>query len=127
MRHTRPGGEHPTIKAGPIPGAGMKGEPHVFSFLTLAALGFAGVLVLGVLAMVLWVVLLPFKILGLALRGIAMLLWLPVLLLFGVLGAVIFGFGALIFFFPLVPFALLALLVWWLMRRKNRSSATVTS
>jgi len=99
----------------------------VSSFLSLAALFFAGLLALGVLAMVLWVVLLPFRILGFVFQGIAMLLWLPVMILFGVLGAVIFGFGALIFFFPLVPLALLALLVWWLMKRKDRSSATVTS
>ncbi len=94
---------------------------------SLAALAVAGLFAFALAALVLWLVFLPFRILGFVLKGIAMLLWLPIMLVFCVIGAAIFGVGVLIFFVPAVPLALLALLVWWLVRRRGQSRATVAS
>ena len=112
------------LRGGQILTGPSEGRANVFA---LAAFTVVALFFLGLAALVLWLVLLPFRILGLVLRGIALLLWLPVLILFCVIGALIFGFGALVFLVPALPLALLALLVWWLMRRRGQSSATVSS
>jgi len=87
-----------------------------FGLMALVAFG----LVLATVAVVLWVVLLPFRLLGVALKLAAFLLALPFLLLFGVLGAAIFGAGILLFLTPALPFLLLVIAVFWLVRRNRR-------
>jgi len=75
------------------------------------------------LSAVFWVVLLPFKLLGLVFRGLAALFALPFLLVFGLAGALLFGAGALIFLLPLLPFVLVVLGAALLVRR-NRGTRT---
>jgi hypothetical protein len=98
----------------------------MIELVVLAALMFAGFVVFGALSlaasMVGWVVLLPFKLLGVLFRGAAFLLALPFVLLFGLLAVMIGGFGLLVLFLPLIPFALLVWLAWRLVRT-NRASA----
>ena len=95
----------------------------------VSALGALGVLVslavLGVLAglvsLVFWVVLLPFRILGLVFRGLAFLLFLPFLLLLG--GGIAFLVGIPILLALMVaaaPAVLFVLAIVWLVRRSFR-------
>jgi len=90
-------------------------------------LGMAALLVFGVLAAVAafvwWIVVLPFKLLGLVFRGAAVLLALPFLLIAGFIGLLVFGAGALAFMMPALPLVLLILGVVWLVRRRSRSTA----
>jgi len=99
----------------------------MFELLVAGAIAVAGVAVLGLLwavvALVCWVLVLPFKLLGLAFRGVAFLLALPFLLVAGILGATMFGIGALVFMIPALPIVALAALVWWLATR-NRGPRT---
>jgi len=88
----------------------------------LAGLVFLSV-VAGAVSLVLWVVLLPFRLLGLVFKGLAALLLLPVLLLCGL------GLGALIgipllfaLAIPLLPVALLIGGIVWLARRGVHSA-----
>lgn len=101
--------------------------------LELLALGLAAFVVIAVLsaigglvALVLWIVTLPFRLLGFAFKLLGALLMLPLLALGGLLLAVLVGvpllFGLLL---PALPIALLAWLVWWLFHRGSRSAATV--
>jgi hypothetical protein len=83
-------------------------------------------LVWAALSLVFWVILLPFKLLGLAFRGVAVLFALPFLLIFGFLGVLLFGAGVLVFLLPVVPFALLVVAVVWLVRRSH-GAASATS
>jgi hypothetical protein len=91
--------------------------------LVLGALGFAAFLVLSLvwaaLSMVFWVVLLPFKLLGLVFRGMAALLLLPLLLVFALVGCLIFGAGMLVFLIPAFPVVLLVLFAVWLVRGRG--------
>jgi glycerol-3-phosphate acyltransferase PlsY len=87
-----------------------------FGLLVLVAVG----LVLATVAVVFWVVTLPFRLLGVAFQLAAALLALPFLLLFGLLGATIFGAGMLLFLAPALPFVLLVIAVLWLVRRNRR-------
>src|SRR5947199_9059275 len=90
----------------------------MFELLVAGAIAVAGVAVLGLLgavvALVCWLFVLPFKLLGLAFRGVAFLLALPFLLIVGLVGALVFGVGALMFIFPALPILLLAGFIWWL-------------
>jgi len=87
----------------------------------------AALLVFGVLAAVAafvwWIVVLPFKLLGLVFRGAAVLLALPFLLIAGFIGLLVFGAGVLAFMMPALPLVLLILGVVWLVRRRSRSTA----
>jgi hypothetical protein len=99
--------------------------------LELFALGvvlFVGLAVAGVLwaalSLVGWILFLPFKLLGLVFKGFAFLFALPFLLLAGFIGVLCFGAGLLVFMVPVLPFALLAVGAWLLLRRRPRSTAT---
>ncbi len=96
-------------------------------FMVLAALAFTVFIVFSVLASVLWFVFLPFRILGWVLKGLACLVALPFVAIFGVLAFLVLGAGMLVFFVPFLPFALIALGAWWLVRRNRRATATVAS
>jgi len=99
----------------------------MLELLVLGVLGMAALLVFGVLgaiaAFVWWIVVLPFKLLGLMFRGAAVLLALPFLLIAGFIGVLAFGAGVLAFMMPALPLVLLILGVVWLVRRRSRSTA----
>ena len=99
----------------------------MIELVVLAALAFTAFVVFGALSfaasMVGWIVVLPFKLLGLLFRGAAFLLALPFILVFGALAAVIGGFGLVVFCLPLIPFALIVWLAWRLVRG-NRAQVT---
>lgn len=84
-------------------------------FAVLGAIG-------GLVALVLWLVMLPLRILGFAFKLLGALLMLPFLLLGGLLLGIPLLFALLL---PALPVVLLAWLVWWLVRRGDRSTATV--
>lgn len=90
--------------------------------LVLGTLVGIGILALGVLSAVFgllwWLLTLPFHILGWLLRGLFVLLLLPV---FAVLAL---GFGLAVVL-PLAPFLLFGLIVWALVRRRDRPTAAV--
>ena len=88
------------------------------AFVLIAVLGAIG----GLVALVLWLVMLPFRILGFAFKLLGALLMLPFLLLGGLLLGIPLLFAVLL---PALPIVLLAWLVWWLVRRGDRSTATV--
>ena len=97
--------------------------------LVLGTLAFAALVVFAVLAsvfgLVMWLVLLPFRIIGWLFHGFALLLAIPFVAIFGVIAFLVFGAGMLMFLLPFLPFALLALGAWWLVRRSRRPAATV--
>jgi hypothetical protein len=101
----------------------------VFTFGVLGAIGvLAGLVILsalaGVVSLVFWVVLLPFKLLGLVFRGLAFLLFLPFLLLLG--GGIVFMVGLPILLALLAmaaPAVLLALGIVWLAKKGVRRAA----
>ena len=99
----------------------------MLELIVLGVLGMAALLVFGVLAAVAafvwWIVVLPFKLLGLVFRGAAVLLALPFLLIAGFIGLLVFGAGVLAFMMPALPLVLLILGVVWLVRRRSRSTA----
>ena len=101
----------------------------MLELLALGAVVVAGLAVFGLLwavvSMFLWIVLLPFKLLGLVFRGIAVLLALPFLLVFAIIGAALFGAGALVFLVPALPFVLLVIGIAWLMRRRGARARVV--
>jgi hypothetical protein len=95
----------------------------VFGLLGLGALAFVGIAVMGLLAsvvaLVCWVFVFPFRLLGFVFRGFAGLLALPFLLLFGLLGVVLFAAGMVAFLVPVLPFVVIVALVVWLMRHRH--------
>lgn len=97
--------------------------------LVLGALAFAAVVVFGVLAsvfgLVMWLIFLPFRIAGWLFHGIALLFALPFAAVFGVIAMLALGAGMLMFLVPFLPFALIVWGAWWLVRRNQRSAATV--
>lgn len=100
----------------------------MFELLALTVLAVAGVLVFGVLfslgSLVLWLILLPFKLLGLVFRGLAFLFALPFLLVIGIVGLVVFGFGFAVFLLPVLPLIGVVALVWWLVKRSSPAPTT---
>lgn len=88
-------------------------ELFVFGALALVGLVVFGMLA-AVLSIVLWVITLPFRLLGLLFHGLGLLILLPFVLV-GVLVAATLGLGFLMV--PLAPLALIALAVWLLVRR----------
>jgi hypothetical protein len=115
--------------AGPIPGTQVEGR-KVFELLVL---GFAAFVVfavvsalLGVAALVFWVVLLPFRLLGFAFKALGALLLLPVLLIGGLVIAALVGIPLLfVALLPALPIALLVAAIWWLTRRGFQPPAPV--
>jgi len=106
----------------------MEGSELV-ELLVLGALAFAAVAVFGVLAsvfgLVMWLIFLPFRIMGWLFHGIALLFALPFVAIFGVIAMVVLGAGLLMFLIPFFPIALIALGAWWLVRRNQRSATTI--
>jgi hypothetical protein len=102
----------------------------VTELLVLASLAFAAIVVftalVSVFGFVMWLIFLPFRIIGWLFHGLALLLVLPFVAVFGVVAFFVFGAGMLMFLLPLLPFALIALGAWWLVRRNQRSVATAT-
>src|SRR5262245_13261887 len=99
----------------------------VIELIVFAALAFAAVVVFSVLTSVMWLIFLPFRIFGLLFKAVAFLLALPFLALFGAFGFLVFGAGMLVLFLPVVPFLLIAMGAWLLVRRRPASTASVTT
>jgi hypothetical protein len=95
-------------------------ELFVMGVLGIVALAVCGLFVASI-SLVLWVLFLPFRILGFLLRGVGFLLAIPFMLVFGLFGLLVFGFGGLIFLVPFAPLALIAFLVWRWMRGRPRA------
>ncbi len=99
----------------------------------LLALGFAAFVVfavvsalLGVAALVFWVVLLPFRLLGFAFKALGALLFLPVLFVGGLVIAALVGIPLLLVaLLPALPVALLVAAIWWLSRRGFHRAAAI--
>jgi hypothetical protein len=101
----------------------------VVELLVLAALGFAALVILGVLAsvasMVWWMIALPFTLLRWTFKLLAAVFMLPFILLFGLIGVAVFGAGALFFFLlPALPFLLIVWGVWALMKKRHPAHVT---
>lgn len=94
----------------------------MFGLLALA-LGFTALLVLGVLvgvfALVMGIITLPFRILGFGIKLVLGLLLLPFLLVLGLVG---FGFGLLALAIRMLPLLLVIGGIVWLVRRGRRSN-----
>jgi hypothetical protein len=102
----------------------------VFELLALgfaAFLGFAVIsALLGVAALVFWVVLLPFRLLGFAFKALGALLFLPVLLVGGLVITALVGIPLLfVALLPALPIALLVAAIWWLTRRGFHPAAPI--
>jgi hypothetical protein len=101
----------------------------VFIVPVLGAVGLlAGLIVMsalaGVVSLVFWVVLLPFRLLGFVFRGLAFLLFLPFLLLLG--GGLLFLVGLPLLLTVLVaaaPAVLFVLAIVWLAKKTMRRVA----
>ena len=101
----------------------------MFIVPVLGAIGvLAGLVILsalaGVVSLVFWIVLLPFKLLGFVFRGLAFLLFLPFLLLLG--GGIVFLVGLPILLAVLAtvaPAVLFVLAIVWLARKTLHRAA----
>ena len=100
-------------------------ELLVLGTLALVAL-FVFAVLASVFGLVVWLVFLPFRILGWLFKALAFLLAIPFVAVFGVIAFLVFGAGMLMFLLPFLPLALIALGAWWLVRRGQGSAATVT-
>ena len=97
----------------------------------LLALGFAAFVVfavvsalLGVAAILFWVLLLPFRLLGLVFKALGALLFLPALLVGGLVLAALVGIPLLfVALLPALPVVLLIAAVWGLARRGVHSAS----
>ena len=89
----------------------------VVLFALIAALGLAA----AVISFVVWLVVLPFQLLGLALKFVGFLIAAPILFVVGLIVAGALGFAGLMLFAPLLPFVLAGLLLFWLFRRPSRT------
>ena len=91
--------------------------------ILLAVLVFLGVIG-AVLSLVFTLVLLPFKLIGFLFKSaVALVLLVPFLLVLGIVGVLALGAGLIALFLPLLPFALLGLGIWWLMKRRQQAAA----
>ena len=97
----------------------------MLELLVGGAVAVAGLAVFGLLwalvAMICWVVVLPFKLLGFAFKSLAFLLALPFILVIALFAVVVFGVGAVLFAIPALPVIALAAIIWWFASR-NRSA-----
>ena len=98
-------------------------ETMVAGFVTVVSLAVVGLFLAGFCALV-WLVVLPFQLLGWVFKGLGLLFAVPFILLFGALGLLIFGIGMSIFLIPFIPLALIAWLLWRWMRRQPRATAS---
>ena len=90
--------------------------------VALAAVIFLGV-IWAVVSLVFSLVLLPFKLLGFLFKGVAALLLVPFMLVLGLVGFLALGAGILVLLVPAFPLVLLALGIWWLVRRREQPVA----
>lgn len=94
----------------------------MIGLMVMGVVGLVLLIVFGilgtVLSLVFGLVLLPFKLIGLAFRGVAFLIALPFILLFAIGGAILFGAGILVVLTPIFPLLLIGLGVWWLLKRR---------
>ena len=97
----------------------------IFAVMALTVL-LVCTLLASVFGLVLWMVFLPFRIMGWILQAFALLLMLPIIAVVGLFGFAVVGAGVLMFLLPVIPFVLIALGAWWLVRRKPASTASVT-
>jgi len=77
---------------------------------------------LGTLGVIFWALLLPFRLFGFVLKALSGLLLLPILIPLAIVAAVVLGLGFALALLPAIPVVLLALGVWWLVRRRRRAS-----
>lgn len=101
----------------------------MIELVVLGALAFVALMVLGILGTVFslffTLVVLPFKLIGFLLKGVLAVVFLgPVLLVLGFVGLFVLGAGLIALLTPLLPFALLGLGIWWLLKRRNQATAT---
>jgi hypothetical protein len=99
-------------------------ELLVFALVATLVVAVVGA-VAAVFGFVVWMVLLPFRVVGLAIKGVLFLFTLPLLLVFGALALVFGGFGFAFLVVPMLPFLLIVAFVAWLVRR-NRPRPIVT-
>jgi hypothetical protein len=96
------------------------GVAFVIGLMVLAA-------VFGLISLVFWVVLLPFKLLAFVFRGLGVLLLLPVLLVCGLGIGLLIGIPLILALaLPLLPIVLLFAGIVWLAKRGIRSTAPTT-
>ena len=97
--------------------------------LILGALAFSAIVVFGVLAsvfgLVMWLIFLPFRIIGWLFSAVAFLFAIPFVAAFGVIALLVFGGAMLMFLVPFLPIVLLVLGAVWLVRRNQRAAAAV--
>jgi len=103
----------------------------VFELLAVGFAGFVALAVigalLGVASLVVWLVLLPFRLVGFVFKMLGALLFLPFLLLGGGLIAAVVGLPLLfVVLLPLAPLVLLIAGIWWLAKRSFGHTAPTT-
>lgn len=95
----------------------------MFELLGLGAVALAGMVVLGtlaaVVAMLCWLLFLPFRLLGWVFHVFAAVLLLPLIVVACVVGAVFFGVGVVMLVVPVLPFILIAVFFTWWFRRRS--------
>jgi hypothetical protein len=103
----------------------------VVELIVAATVGFAVLIVMGVLLSVFsvvgWFLWLPFKIIGWGFKLLALLFAAPFILLAVLLG----GFGVLlsagVLLIPLFPLLLVGAVLWWIFKPRHASQARVVS
>ena len=89
----------------------------MIELIVMAAVAFAALLVVGVLAAGISLIFLPFQIMGWIFKGLGLLLFIPLMLAFAFVGVMVFGVGLLFFLVPFVPLILVVWLLWRALRR----------
>lgn len=96
----------------------------MFELLTLGLVAVAVMAAVGLVAMLLWLVLLPFRMLAFIFKGLLALLFLPFFALIGLVIAALVGIPLLfVVLLPLAPVALLFVFIWWLAKRGVQKAA----
>jgi hypothetical protein len=99
----------------------------VFGLLALGFMAFVMIAVLGAVlglaSLLVWFVMLPFRLLGFVFKALGALLFLPLFLLLGLVICAVVGLPLLLALLPALPIALLVLAVWWLARRGAHPAA----
>lgn len=100
----------------------------MIEMLVLGAIGLAVALVVGLVAsvfgFVLWLLFLPFKLLGWIFKGVAMLALTPFLLVGGLVAAIAMGAMFFVLALPALPLIGFIALLAWLARRGRPRGAT---
>jgi hypothetical protein len=100
-------------------------EALALGFVALVGLAIVSAL-FGLAALVFWVVLLPFRLLGFAFRALGALLLLPVVLVAGIVIAAVVGIPLLLVaLVPVLPIVLLIVAIAWLAKRGVSSASPV--